>query len=210
MRTAKVFSPNRFANAHARTTRPVAIPPHRPDRTYRDEAAGALRFERRNETLQAERMSVEAKLRGESKLLVRGGNDAVCVSMISYARKDDEDDANPDGPDPERALHPLLRRHLGPRVDDLSLCLVRVRVLVHNRTGRLGCREWSFVCLVRRRDVCVLTPEQGDQQKISLELFLPTPTHSRERRGIRSRRAGARSRAGCYGVVSRQRVDLLA
>ena len=63
MRTANVFSPNRFANAHARTTRPVAIPPHRPDRTYRDEAAGALRFERRNETLQAERMSVEAKLR---------------------------------------------------------------------------------------------------------------------------------------------------
>jgi hypothetical protein len=39
-------------------------------RTYRDEAAGALRFERRNETLQAERMSVEAKLRmgGGSKM----------------------------------------------------------------------------------------------------------------------------------------------
>lgn len=63
MTTANVFSPSRFASAHARTTRPVAIPPHRPDRTYRDEAAGALRFERRNETLHAERMSVEAKLR---------------------------------------------------------------------------------------------------------------------------------------------------
>lgn len=47
------------------------------------------------------------------------------------SRKDDEDDADPDGPDPERALHPLLRRHLGPRVDDLAL-RGRIRMLVHD------------------------------------------------------------------------------
>ena len=73
------------------------------------------------------------------------------------SREHDQDDPDPDGPDPERALHPLLRRHLGPRVDDFSLrrrVRVRVGVLVHDRAGCLGCRERSFVRLVWRRDVC--------------------------------------------------------
>lgn len=113
----------------------------------------------RNETLQAERMSDEAKLRGKAQ--------HVPLSVVRRAhgpyeergssRADNQHEPDPDRAQPHRALHPLLRRHPRPRVDHLALVRSVARLCasqVRRLSGRLGGRERRIVSLVWRGRVC--------------------------------------------------------
>ena len=123
------------------------MPAHTPASTYRVAAAGEDRFETMKETIQAERVSVAAKLLRACRVSwVRHGERG--ESGNQNARADNKQEADIHARHPQRELHPLLGRHDRTGVDDLAPGVGR-------RFGRLHRRERRVVRLVGRNLVWV-------------------------------------------------------